>query len=175
MPSMCVVEMAPQFGDDPLAGGIVVPRHTSLVANVSTTDTKVIFRTSQAVTLYPFDVESVEYLPTRASVAPYAATLESRVEAGLRVRLRAKGAVPLSRISPPQLLFYINGAQAIPGELFRQICCDTVAALGQPNSEGVQLRLPLPEASGFDDGQSALPDGSRTFRGYRILSEYFAC
>lgn len=174
-PSMCVVEMVPQFGDDALAGGIVVPRHTPLAGSVASTDTKVIFRTSQAVTLYPFDVDSVEYLPTRASVAPYAATLETRVEAGLRVRLRAKGTVPLSRISPPQLLFYLNGAQAIPGELFRQICCETVAAIGQPNSEGVQLRLPLPEASGFDDGQAALPDGSRTFRGYRVLSEYFAC
>ncbi|MGJ3627058.1 type VI secretion system baseplate subunit TssF [Sphingomonas sp. MMS24-JH45] len=37
------------------------------------------------------------------------------------------------------------------------------------------MKLPIPSGAGFDDDCALLPPDLRTFRGYRLLSEYFAC
>ena len=37
------------------------------------------------------------------------------------------------------------------------------------------VSLPLPEQVGFDDDEALLPAEERSFRGYRLLSEFFAC
>jgi len=37
------------------------------------------------------------------------------------------------------------------------------------------VTLPKPEQVGFDDNEALLPAEQRSFRGYRLLSEFFAC
>ncbi len=67
----------------------------------------------------------------------------------------------------------------IPGELYRQLVGDAVGAVARPANSvagpGAWVRLPTPEQHGFEDDCALLPTGRRSFRGYRLLSEYFAC
>jgi type VI secretion system protein ImpG len=179
-PSMCVVGFEPQDGDLTLAQGYTIPRLTELAATSGAeTDTNVIFRTGQAVTLWPLRITEAEYLPTRAAVAPYGGGARGRAEAGLRLRFTSVGGAPLNKIAPPALPIYLDGAEVIPGELYRQLIGEVVGVTaGDPESaagEGAWTRLPDPEQHGFEDDCALLPAGRRSFRGYRTLAEYFAC
>jgi len=178
-PSMCVVGFEPQEGDLALAAGYPIPRLTELSASsTSETDTPITFRTGQAVTLWPLRIVEAEYLPTRAAVAAYSGAARGRAEAGLRLRFQSVGGVPLSKIAPPALPIYLDGSEVIPGELYRQLVGDVIGVVGRspasaPDAPGVVL--PDPEQHGFEDDCALLPHGRRAFRGYRLLTEYFAC
>jgi type VI secretion system protein ImpG len=118
-----------------------------------------------------------EYLGSRSAVAPFvpAGTCET-VEAGLRLRIAATGGARLADIRPGALPLYLDGAEAGPGELYRQLIGDAVAGMARPvGSANTTVRLPLPEQHGFDEQCALLPTDRRSHRGYRLLSEYFAC
>ena len=72
-PSMCVVALKPEDGDETLAEGAFVERLTHLTGTAPGHDTQVTFRTGQRVELLPLRIAEAEYLPSRASVAAYAA------------------------------------------------------------------------------------------------------
>lgn len=175
-PSMCVVELKPIDEDEAMARGVPVARHSKLTAPVQGHDTPVTFRTGHEVELLPLKIEEVEYLPTRASVSRYAAAANVRAEAGLRIRFTAT-AGPLSAIQPASLPLYLTGPEVIPGELYRQMVADTVAVVAASDAKNaaVLTGLPKPKPYGFGDEYALLPHEKRSFRGYRILSEYFAC
>jgi len=175
-PSICIVELKPIEGDEAMARGVPVPRLTKLTGAVVGHDTPVTFRTGHAVELLPLKVEDVEYLPTRASVARYAAAADVRAEAGLRIRFTST-AGPLSAIAPEHLPLHLTGPEVIPGELYRQMVADCIAVVGvEGGAQGAMITgLPKPKPYGFDDDCALLPHEKRAFRGYRILSEYFAC
>lgn len=175
-PSMCIVEMKPVDDDDAMARGVPVARHTKLTAPVQGHDTPVTFRTGHEVELFPLKIEEVEYLPTRASVSRFAAAANVRAEAGLRIRFSATVGA-LSAIQPESLPVYLSGPEVIPGEIYRQLVADTVAVVAAPDTKGARILtgLPQPKPYGFADDCALLPHEKRAFRGYRILSEYFAC
>ncbi len=179
-PSMCVAGFEPQEGDQAIAGGFTVPRLTELNAvSADEAATSVTFRTGHAVTLWPIRITEAEYLPTRAAVAPYSSLAGTRVEAGLRLRFSGVGGVPLSQVAPDTLPIYLDGSEIIPGELYRQMIGDAVAmvarSVASAAGDAAWVRLPVPEQHGFEDDCALLPTGRRSFRGYRLLSEYFAC
>ncbi|HEY2710681.1 MAG TPA: type VI secretion system baseplate subunit TssF [Caulobacteraceae bacterium] len=179
-PSMCVVGFEPQITDPSLVNGFDVPRGTEISAVARDQNSAVVtFRTGHDVTLWPLQIAEAEYLATRAAVAPFAAAAGVRAESGLRLRFTAAAGVPLNKIAPGDLPIYLAGAETIPGELYRQIIGDTLAVMARSPASGAGqegwVRLPLPEQHGFEDDQALLPTEQRSFRGYRLLSEYFAC
>ena len=175
-PSMCVVGLEPDATDEALAKGVRVPRQSELTASVPGHDSPCVFRTGHDVDLYPLQVEEVEYLPSRAAVASYASAADVRAEAGLRIRFRST-AGPLNAIAPESLPLYIGGSENTPGELYRQMVGETVAVVARSDQPGGAdwVRLPKPQPYGFGDECALLPHEGRSFRGYRLLSEYFAC
>jgi type VI secretion system protein ImpG len=186
MPSICVVALEPQQGDQAIAEGFVVPRLTELTATAKDQGgsakeqnaATVTFRTGQNVTLLPLKIASAEYLPTRASVAAYAKNSEVRPEAGLKLKFEATGGTPLSQVAPDRLPIYLAGSEALPGELYRQLAGEAVAVLTRPSDASETdpwVRLPLPEPFGMEEDCALLPPERRSFRGYRLLAEYFAC
>ncbi len=178
-PSMCIVALEPDESDEGLVKAEPVPRLTELTATAPGHDTACTFRTGQAVDLLPLRIEEAEYLPSRASVATFAAAAGVRAEAGLRIRFRST-AGPLSAMKPASLPIYFAGSEAVPGELHRQVLGDAVGVVSRadPTASAVGAtwrRLPLPEPYGFADECALLPHEGRSFRGYRLLAEYFAC
>ena len=179
-PSICIVGIEPQEGDPALIDGFPVPRGTELTATVKDQNgASVIFKTGHDVMLWPFKVSEAEYLPTRASVAAFASAAGVRAEAGLRLRFSPVGGVPLNKIAPPTLPIYLAGSETIPGELYRQIAGETLAVIARPSNSasGVEgwMRMPQPEQHGFDADCALFPAQNRSFAGYRLLTEYFAC
>ncbi len=175
-PSMCVVSLDPADEDPAIADGFTVAAGTEVTATVAGTDTPVRFRTAHAVELRALKVESAEYLSSTASVAASAATAGVRAVAGLKLRIAATGEANLSQHMPDRLPLYVHGTEAVPGELYRQIIGDTLAVLVIPDKKGAAgVVVPNPLPYGFDEDQAMLPNDGRAFRGYRLLSEYFAC
>jgi type VI secretion system protein ImpG len=179
-PSMCVVAFEPQAADQSLVTGFDLPRGAELTSVAKDQGGAVVtFRTGHAVTLWPLQITEAEYLATRAAVAPFAAAAGVRAEAGLRLRFAGAGGVPLPKIAPEELPIYLAGAETIPGELYRQIVGETQAVIARSSASGAGqggwFRLPLAEQVGFEDDHALLPTEQRSFRGYRLLSEYFAC
>ncbi|WP_326523445.1 type VI secretion system baseplate subunit TssF [Sphingomonas sp.] len=179
-PSICIAGFDPKEGDPVLLKGHDVPRGTELTATAADHDNApVTFRTGHAVTLWPLKVVEAEYLSSRAAVAPYAASADVRAEAGLRLRFEATPGTDLAKVLPKSLPIYLAGAEAVPGELYRQLVGETLAVIGRDAKSaagaGGWAKLPLPEPRGFDDDEALLPAEERSFRGYRLLTEYFAC
>lgn len=178
VPSICIAGFDPKEGDPLLAEGYEVARKTELVATSSDHGSSpVTFRTGHAVKLYPLSITETEYLSSRTAVASFAATAGARAEAGLRLRFEGVGSIPLEKLAVEELPVYLDGSGTIPGELYRQIIGDTVAVLAKPvaSVSAVPVQLPLPEQLGFDNEDALLPAEERSFRGYRLLTEYFAC
>lgn len=178
VPSICIAGFEPKEGDPLLAEGYDVARKTELVATSSEQGgSPVTFRTGHAVKLYPIRITETEYLSSRTAVASFAASSGARAEAGLRLRFEGVGAIPLEKLAIEDLPIYLDGSGTIPGELYRQIIGDTVAVLAKSaaSASAVPVQLPLPEQVGFDNEDALLPAEERSFRGYRLLTEYFAC
>ena len=178
-PSICVAAFEPKEGDPILVKGFKVPKGTEITAEAREQgNVPVIFRTGHEVTLWPIRITQAEYLGSRAAVAPFAAGTGLKPEAGLRLRFQAVGeGASLSKINPAQLAVYLDGSETIPGELYRQIAGETLAVLGRDASAASTpwTKLPPPVQLGFDDKDALLPAEARSFRGYRLLTEYFAC
>ena len=179
MPSICIAGFQPKEGDQVLITGHTVPRGAELVATAADQGNAAVpFRTGHDVTLWPLQISEVEYLSSRAAVASHAAAADVRAEAGLRIRFEAQAGVDLSKVLPPNLPIYLDGSEAVPGELYRQLIGETQAVLARSAdapANGPWMRLPLPGQVGFEDDQALLPAEQRSFRGYRLLNEYFAC
>jgi len=177
MPSICIAGFEPKQGEQNLLAGHHVPRGTQLVANTHD-NAPVIFRTGHDVTMWPLAIVEAEYLSTRAAVASYAGSGEIRAEAGLRLRFAATPGADLSQIKVKDLPLHLHGAEAVPNELYRQIIGETLGVLARSADAPANapwMALPLPEQIGFEDDEALLPAEQRSFRGYRLLSEYFAC
>ena len=181
VPSMCVVGFEPADGDQALARGIDIPRLTQLDGTAQDdARSPVTFRTGHPVKLWPLKIVEAEYLPSRAAVASFAGMADVRAEAGLRVRFAGTGGVPLSAIAPAELPVFLAGGETLPGELYRHLIGDVLAVVAQsttsiPGASTPKMLLPKPVQIGFDDSHALLPPELRSFRGYRLLSEYFAC
>ncbi|HEX8240437.1 MAG TPA: type VI secretion system baseplate subunit TssF [Allosphingosinicella sp.] len=179
-PSICVAAFEPKDGDPALVTGHVVPRGTEMRAGGGGDGaTPVIFRSGHEATLWPLKIAEAEYLSSRAAVAPFAAAAQVKAEAGLRLRFVATGGAALQQLKVESLPIYLHGSEDVPGELYRQFVGDALAVIGRSagsaDAKGGWTRLPLPRQLGFSRDEALLPAEMRSFRGYRILSEYFAC
>lgn len=179
-PSMCIVGFEPKEGDPILAKGHHVSRGTALSATATDQGGATVeFRTGHDVTLWPLKITQAEYLPSRAAVAPFAAAADVRAEAGLRLRFEATGGADLPDVLPQTLPIYLAGSEAVPAELYRQIVGETAMMIARSADAAAGpdgwARLPQPKQVGFADDEALLPAELRSFRGYRLLSEYFAC
>ena len=176
-PAMAIMEYAPRDGDEALARGIVHPRGSNIQAWLAGDGhARVQFRTGQDVTLWPIRVAAVEYLPTRAAVAN--ATGAAQGTAGLRIRLAATGPAPLSALPIDELPLFVDGGQDVPNLLFQQMLADCVGVRVCAPDRGRRDAWSEPagatQAMGFAADEALLPGNARSFRGYRLLCEYFA-
>jgi type VI secretion system protein ImpG len=176
-PAMAILAWEPRAGDESLAEGITHPRGSTVQAWLDgDSHARVQFRTGQDLTLWPIRVAAVEYLPTRAAVA--AATGEAAGAAGLRIRLEATSPAPLSALPLDRLELFVDGGQDVPNLLFQQLVADSigvrVCAPERGKRDAWTVRAGPVEAMGFAADEALLPSNVRSFRGYRLLSEYFA-
>ncbi len=176
-PSMAIVEFQPNLDEGSLAEGFRIPRHTSLRSNLGKGEqTRCQFRTARDVTLWPLELTRADYFPR--DVAALKLPDLPGVKAALVLRLKATAGLKFEQISLDKLPLFVRGASDVPMRLFEQLVANVRGVVARPVGKDTAWSDSLGKRSvkplGFDDDESLLPYGPRSFQGYRLLQEYFA-
>lgn len=179
MPSMAVVQFEPDPTHPALAAGVSVPRGSALTGGLDRGGmTRCEYRTAHELMLLPLHLERADYrafdsLPPGACVQPARAP-----KATLSLKFRWHANAPAAMRSLDCLSLYLRGNDGLAERLHAHMTghgCGSYLRFG----DGAAARcLPLPSvrarAKGFDDREALLPMPNSTFRGCRVLREYFA-
>ena len=178
LPSMTVVQLQPDLSEGSLAAGFNVPRDTRLRANLGPDDqTACEYRTAHDLSLWPLKISEAEYLGTRGALAGYNVADNRKASAGLRLRLETTAGLTMEEIDLDSLNIFLRGSGQSPTRIYEQAvgnCLSVVARPGMAAPEWqVELGHPATRPVGFAEDEALLPNGPRTFSGYRLLREYF--
>lgn len=175
-PAMTMATLTPGPQLDRMMDGHKVARGTRLVASLREgLQTRATYTTSQEVHLWPIMLADVDYLQDRGALAQ-AGVPERQLrdnEAGLRIRLKRRGAGGLSELSLDQLdLYFGGGAQG--GAIFDALFGFGGPILSRPDDKKSTFQTgPLPAMIGIEEEEALLPRVRSSFEGYRLLREYF--
>ncbi|WP_201703199.1 type VI secretion system baseplate subunit TssF [Paraburkholderia kirstenboschensis] len=184
IPSMAVVQMHPDATEDLPAAGHAVARHTVMRSLTGFGErTACEYRSAHEVTLWPLELTEARYFDTPAALAAagLAPPPNRRVRAGLRLRLRTLSGVQANMLALDNLPVYLAGADELPGLIHEQLLANgagyTVRAASAREGEFLSQHYDTSalRALGFGEHEAMLPYGDRSFSGYRLLQEYFAC
>ncbi len=177
-PSMAVVQFQPDLKEGSLAEGFVVPRGSSLKGLLGKGETTACeYRTAHDVTLYPLELTEAQY--TSRDAAGMELPDLPKLKAAIRLRLRSTAGVPLNKLKLDKLPLFLHGAGETPVRIYEQILAGCIGIAIRPAQRPAPWQVVLPPANvrrlGYDDEEALLPYGPRSFAGYRLLAEYFAC
>ena len=181
VPSMLVAQCTPTLDDPNLAGGFVVPRGATMVGGLSGDDvTACQFRTAHDVTLLPIEVASASYFTFAPDLPLNTLPYGRRIRGGVRIRLKTIGQVPFREIALDHLPIYLTGREDAANALYELCLSSALGVLVTPGPRGGKAAVDvLPGGTvrplGFDDDEALMPVTARSFHGYRLLIEYFAC
>ena len=196
IPSMAIAQFSFGSPNDKITAAQILERGAKL--NSRPVDgTPCQFRTAYDVQLLPIEIESaaLESPAPKNSQGKYA-------DATIRLTMKCFGGANLHEMKvagteePPKFFrFYLDGDPQLVYPLYEIIFNRSVSVELRPREQpldsqtmmktitGLQLKLPDPvvipadeaiKQVGFNDEDSVLPYTDRSFKGYRLLSEYFA-
>ncbi|ARN20675.1 type VI secretion system baseplate subunit TssF [Piscinibacter gummiphilus] len=178
VPSMMIARLRPDPLDPNLSRGFTVKRHSLLTSEtVRGQNTRCEFRSAHDVTLWPVQIETVQYF-THAPDLPLSQLPSPRaVRGGLRLRLKAHGGAKFSQLGLDRLPLYISAPDDVAFRLHELLLGATHGTwIGHPSrgalqgfSDGSSV-----QPVGYEDDQALLPETVRGFSGYRLLQEYAA-
>ncbi|KRE88312.1 type VI secretion system protein ImpG [Frateuria sp. Soil773] len=183
VPSMAVVQMRPDLRESALVAGHTVPRHTALRGLVARDDrTACEYRTAHDVTLWPLELAEAKYFESPAAIAAAGVPIPAGkpVRAGLRLKFAVTAGAQANMLALDELPVFIAGADELPKRLYEQLLGNAVGYVVRAKGAGggaiaEHFEAGAIRAKGFDDDEALLPYGGRSFSGYRLLQEYFAC
>ncbi|UPG84778.1 type VI secretion system baseplate subunit TssF [Luteibacter aegosomatis] len=178
LPSMAVVAMRADAGKGLPASGTRVPRGSMLRARPAHDGgTPCRYRTAHDVHLLPLTLEDARYLGSPAAIASAGLVPPDGTDAraALRLDFECTGGQGARTLEVDSLDLFLAGPGDVAAHLY-----EAMLARGQGFSvlaAGVDVRrdrLSI-RPMGFDDDEALLPQDERSFSGYRLLREYFAC
>jgi len=177
VPSMAIVQFEPEEQEAALAPGFRVERGAVLRSQLGKGErTACTFTTAHPVRLLPLKIVQAAYF-TR-NLAELNLPREVSARAAFRIRLRKTIPNPFREILADPLVFFIRGADELPGRIYEQLIGHRAGLVVQSPKPGGPAGSPLPATSirtvGFSEDQAVLPPSPNGFEGYRLLSEYFA-
>ena len=176
-PSMAVVALNPDRAEGALADGFVVERGTVLRSLLGKGDqTACEYRTAHDTTLWPLEIVEAEYFSHFQEFAAIPRLDVRRLKAGLRLRLRTTAGLTFDKLALTTLRVFLRGSDQRPMRLYEQMIANSVAVVVRPPSKSWNelVSRDAIHGVGFEDDESLLPFGARSFQGYRLLHEYFA-
>ncbi len=182
-PAMAVVEIKPGKSQGSLMEGFNVPRGSIMRSNMPRGEASAAeFRTAHALTLWPLEVEAVQFggPPTDISLAQN--QLNRQVRSSLRIKLKLTEAISFKQMRIDSLPFHIAAADIPATRLYEllaaHVCGALVCAIHSsiPQSPKILAHLQPGDVvlQGFSEEESLIPYQERGFQGYRLLHEYFA-
>jgi type VI secretion system protein ImpG len=175
LPAMAVVQFLLDRGQADLAVGYTMPRGTGLETDPIDGE-PCRFRTCYPTTLWPIElkVASLTGRPFSSPVTKHA----SQAVAVVRMRLECFGKeMTFAKLSLNSLRFFLRGQSQHVFALYELIFNNTLGVAVAASSNDRDPLVLGPECVrpvGFERDEGLLPWPSRSFLGYRVLSEYFA-
>jgi type VI secretion system protein ImpG len=178
-PSMAVVQLQPDLGNPSLKQGFLVPRGSALRSVLGKGDnTACEYRSAHEVTLWPVELAEARFSTYSGTEAGLDAKLPPAVKAQIRLRLRTSGGIAFRDLPLDRLCLHLRGGEDLPVRIYEKILAGVegvlVAPVGRPAPWHRLLPRTAVQPMGFDESESLLPSGERSFQGYRLLQEYFA-
>lgn len=182
VPSMAVVQLHPDPKESALATGCTVARQTAL-RGIAARDERTAceYRTAHDVTLWPLELAEAKYFDTPAALAAAEVPVpdDRTVRAGLSLRFNVLAGAQANMLPIEELPVFIAGADELPKRLYEQLLGNAVGFVVRAKCKSGVVSEFLDAGhireKGFADDESLLPYGDRSFSGYRLLQEYFAC
>ncbi|APG05586.1 type VI secretion system protein ImpG [Luteibacter rhizovicinus DSM 16549] len=178
VPSMTVVEMSPDSGETLPGEGHLVSRGTALRSQIGFGErTACEYRTAHPVNLLPLSLDEARYLSSPAAIAAAGLGVPPGISprAALRLRFKLAAGVQLDALSFDELPVFFAGAGDLASLLYEQVLGNGMGfsvVAGDAVRHTGQVSI---EPRGFTDAEALLPVSDRSFSGYRLLQEYFAC
>lgn len=178
-PSMAVVQLEPDRSHPSLARGVTVPRGTSLFGRLGPDGTtRCEYRTGHDVTLLPLRLTDIEYRPFDGLPSGVGCGPSHAPKAMLSLRFDWHPGVAPAMRRTDRLSLYLHGGDGLAERIYRQITvqrCGAYLRFGEPHARKyAALPSRCIQARGFEDSDALLPVSNATYRGYRLLREYFA-
>ncbi len=182
VPSMAVVQLNPDSKESALATGYKVARQTALRGIAGRDErTACEYRTAHDVLLWPLELDAAKYFDTPAALAAAeVAVPEGRnVRAGLSLKFNVTAGAETAMLPIDALPVFLAGADELPKRLYEQLLANAVGfvvrATGKQGMVSQFLDADCIRPRGFSNEEALLPYTDRSFSGYRLLQEYFAC
>ena len=177
-PSMMVAQLRPDMANAGLAAGYTIPRGAHLRTRmVEGTQTACIFSTAMDTVLWPVEISEAEYIDGRGALVAAGVVGQTEARAGLRLRLRRAGGLPIGELAMDTLTLFLGGESAKGWQLHELLCAGATGVVARSTDRSADWTLPVCDAiapRGYDPQDALLPTPRRSFDGYRLLQEYFA-
>jgi type VI secretion system protein ImpG len=175
VPSMGVVHFEPDPRDPGPEDGFLLERGTALRSQSDDTPSQ--FRTAHEVRLWPLKITDSRYYTRTIVELGLPSSLEAK--AALVIRLQTTGDKKFKELKLDRLPFFIRGGDEIPIWIYEQIFARGTHVIVQNSKGPGHFHEILPASTiqqvGFRESEALLPRSPRSFEGYRLLKEYFAC
>ena len=178
VPSMAVVELTPDETGTLALEGHLVPRGTALRGQIGFGErTACEYRTAHPVTLLPLGLREARYLASPAAIAAAGLNVPagSSPRAALRLRFSLSPGARLDALVFDDLPLFFAGSGDLPGLLHEQVLGNGLGFSVVVDGDTRYVEQARIEARGFSEDEALLPAVNRSFSGYRLLQEYFAC
>ena len=179
VPSMMVARFGVDPTDPNLVKGYALPRGSAVLSELARgQDTHCEFRTAHAVTLWPIELDSVQYFSHAPDLPATRLPQAKGTRGGLRIRLRCGGGMSFNQLGMDRLAFYISAPDDVAFRLHELVlgaAAGTLVHGGQAAAgEAVAVQWRGPDSVGpigFGADEALLPESLRAFSGYRLLQE----
>lgn len=159
IPAMAILQVRPKPNMN--TDGVTIPRGT-LVESNPVDGTRCRFRTVHDLAPAPVTLTEVQFVVGHPSV--------------LRLKMRARGRGGFAEFARRSLRLHLAGDPQVSRALFVALCRHTRRVLVRPPNDPAKTRVldVRLQPGGLEDAEAALPVPGGSFRGFRLLQEYFA-
>jgi type VI secretion system protein ImpG len=175
-PALSTVILHPGPQVKTMLNGHVVKRGTRMISAFRDgLPTRSTYTTAQDVTLWPVELDTVEYLQDRSALnlGGLSDAELADAEAGIRIVLRSSTAGGMADLALDRLdLNFAAGAKS--GAVFDAVFGWPAGVMARrADGAGEYQRAAVPAMVGISDTEAMLPRLRASFEGYRLLREYF--
>ncbi|MDR1967520.1 MAG: type VI secretion system baseplate subunit TssF [Burkholderiaceae bacterium] len=179
-PAMGIARLTPSFTEGGVSGAFKMERHTLLRAPAAPGQvTGCEFRTAHEVMLLPLKLTDASIQGAATPLPTSSIHTSKAVRSSLHLRFSMSNTLEVHTLGVERISLFIGGPADRASQILELIGGRLLGALVSWQSDGrAQHRwLPPPAITcdGFAEDEALLPYDNRSFSGYRILHEYFAC
>ena len=179
-PAIGVARLTPSLTEGGVTAALQIPRHTLLRAPIAPGQvTACEFRTCHDVVLLPLDLVDAGIEGPAAPLPMASLATNKAVRSSLKLTFQTHNGLEARSIGASRISLYIGGPADRASHLLELIGGRLLGGIVSWEAKGKQharwLQSTDITCDGYAENEAILPYDNRSFSGYRLLHEYFAC